>query len=221
MKVTAKAGFDPTTSVGVLDPLGYWDPLGFMTEDGDDDYYTKTWKDEETFNWYRAAELKHGRLAMVALTGMITAAFTRVPVEECRLSYDGLKAIDGEAAGGIGIIFLVAAYVESQVPGGDFKDPLGWGTSDENYCYGLDMQNKELAHGRLAMSTVFTLWLYDFFQGMPPSDFLKNLSPAYVIAILGMLLVWSQNASDQIDVTKPSNQLPAPKDTEGAKALPM
>jgi hypothetical protein len=221
MKVAAKAGFDPTTSVGVLDPLGYWDPLGFMKVSSDDDYYNTTWKDEETFNYYRAAELKHGRLAMVALTGMLTAAFTRFPVEECRLSSDGLKAIGEEAAGGIGIIFLLAAYVESQVPSGDFKDPLGWGASDENYCYGVDMQNKELAHGRLAMSAVFTLWLYDFFQGLPPSTFLKSLSPAYLIGIVAMLLVWSQNVSDQIDVTKPPNQLPAPKDSEGAKALPM
>jgi len=221
MKVAAKAGFDPTSSVGVLEPIGYWDPLAFMKESGDDDYYAATWKDEATFNYYRAAELKHGRLAMVALTGMLTAAFTRFPFEECRLSSDGLKALSDPAAGGIGIIFLVAAYVETQVPAGDFKDPLGWGASDENYCYGVDMQNKEVAHGRLAMSTVFTLWLYDFYQNAPPSAFLQNLSPAYLIAIVGMLLVWSQNVSDQIDVTKPSNQLPAPKDTAGAKALPM
>jgi len=216
-KVATKAGFDPTSSVGVLDPLGYWDPLGFMKKENENDYYGTEWKDEADFNYYRAAELKHGRLAMVGLTGMLTASFTRFPVEECRYAADGLKAIGSEAAGGIGIIFLIAAYVESQVPGGDFKDPLGWGASDEEYCYGIDMQNKELAHGRLAMSAVFTLWLYDFFAGLAPSDLIRTPSPQYVIAIVGMLLVWSQNVSNQIDVAKPANQLPAP---EATKALP-
>lgn len=217
-RVAAKAGFDPTSSVGVLEPLGYWDPLGFMKQEGEgDQYYESEWKDEATFNYYRAAELKHGRLAMVGLTGMITAAFTRFPVEECRSAADGLKVINSEAAGGIGIIVLLAAYVESQVPSGDFKDPLGWGSSDEEYCYGIDMQNKELAHGRLAMSSVLVLWLYDFFQGLAPSDLIQRPLPQYVIAIVGMLLLWSQNVSNQIDVAKPANQLPAP---EAPKALP-
>jgi len=217
--VAAKAGFDPTGAVGVLDPLVYWDPLGFMKKknENEDDSYGTEWKDEKTFNQYRAAELKHGRLAMVGLTGMLAAAFTRFPVEECRSAADGLKAMGSEAAGGIGIIFLLAGYVESQVPRGDFKDPLGWGASDEEYCYGIDMQNKELAHGRLAMSTVATLWLYDFFSGLAPSDLIRTPSPQYVIGILGMLLVWSQNVSNQIDPEKPANQLPAPEVT---KALP-
>jgi len=217
--VAAKAGFDPTLSIGVLEPFGYWDPLGLMKKNPDEDNYygAAEWKDEKTFNQYRAAELKHGRLAMLGLTGMIAAVFTRFPFEECRSAADGLKAMGSEAAGGIGIIFLLAGYVESQVPRGDFKDPLGWGASDEEYCYGIDMQNKELAHGRLAMSAVFTLWLYDFFAGLAPSDLIRTPSPQYVIVIVGMLLVWSQNVSDQIDVAKPANQLPAP---EATKALP-
>merc|ERR1712085_153437 len=92
----------------------------------------------------------------------------------------------------------LAGYVETQVPGGDFKDPLGWGASDEEFGYGIDMQNKELAHGRLAMSTVLTLWLYDFFSGLAPSDLIRTPSPQYVIFILGMFLVWSQNVSNQM-----------------------
>jgi len=217
--VAAKAGFDPTLSIGVLEPFGYWDPLGLMKKNPDEDNYyaAAEWKDEKTFNQYRAAELKHGRLAMVGLTGMIAAAFTRFPFEECRSAADGLKAMGSEAAGGIGIIFLLAGYVETQVPGGDFKDPLGWGASDEEFGYGIDMQNKELAHGRLAMSTVLTLWLYDFFSGLAPSDLIRTPSPQYVIFILGMFLVWSQNVSNQMDPEKPVNQLPAPEET---KALP-
>merc|ERR1712194_196367 len=73
-------------SIGVLEPFGYWDPLGLMKKNPDEDNYygAAEWKDEKTFNQYRAAELKHGRLAMLGLTGMIAAVFTRFPVEECR-----------------------------------------------------------------------------------------------------------------------------------------
>jgi len=31
------------------------------------------WKDEATFQKYRTAELKHGRVAMLATTGILTA----------------------------------------------------------------------------------------------------------------------------------------------------
>jgi len=42
--------FDPAKQVGALPPLGYWDPAGFT-------------KDEESFRQYRAAEIKHARVA--------------------------------------------------------------------------------------------------------------------------------------------------------------
>jgi hypothetical protein len=41
---------------GALPPLGYWDPLGLATS-------------EEIFDQYRAVELKHGRVAMLAVIG--------------------------------------------------------------------------------------------------------------------------------------------------------
>jgi len=41
-------------------PLGYWDPMG-LAELGT----------EKTLAWYRAAELKHGRVCMAAATGWI------------------------------------------------------------------------------------------------------------------------------------------------------
>merc|ERR1712214_33282 len=45
---------------GSTAPLQKWDPLGLSTVG-----------DEETFRWFQAAELKHGRVAMLATTGYI------------------------------------------------------------------------------------------------------------------------------------------------------
>merc|ERR1719359_1014662 len=39
--------------------LGFWDPLGIVTED----------TDPETIGWFRHAEIKHGRVAMAAFVG--------------------------------------------------------------------------------------------------------------------------------------------------------
>ena len=49
--------------------LGEFDPLGFSTQ-----------ADEATVNWYRAAEIKHGRVAMLAMVGhIVTTAGIRLP----------------------------------------------------------------------------------------------------------------------------------------------
>merc|ERR1719199_446477 len=45
---------------GVTAPFGFWDPLGLLSDAGDEQYY-----------WYRAAELKHGRVAMMATAGWL------------------------------------------------------------------------------------------------------------------------------------------------------
>jgi hypothetical protein len=47
-------------SVGGLPASGYWDPLNLAAG-----------KDDKTLAYYRAAELKHGRVAMVASLGVI------------------------------------------------------------------------------------------------------------------------------------------------------
>mmetsp|Transcript_15812 Transcript_15812/g.23210 ORF Transcript_15812/g.23210 Transcript_15812/m.23210 type:complete len:211 (+) Transcript_15812:73-705(+) len=44
------------TEVGSMAPLGYFDPLGYIT-------------DEDKFTRYRAVERKHGRIAMMAMLG--------------------------------------------------------------------------------------------------------------------------------------------------------
>ena len=54
--------------VGALPPTGFWDPLGLVA-DGD----------KAKFDLYREAELKHGRVAMLAVLGYIVQEFYRLP----------------------------------------------------------------------------------------------------------------------------------------------
>jgi len=56
------------TELGVQAPVGFWDPLG-LAADGDTD----------TFKRRRAAELKHGRICMLACVGYIVPEYFRWP----------------------------------------------------------------------------------------------------------------------------------------------
>ena len=53
---------------GALAPLGFWDPLGLATS-------------EKLFDQYRAVELKHGRVAMLAVIGYVVPEFYRFGYE--------------------------------------------------------------------------------------------------------------------------------------------
>ena len=44
---------------GIQPPVGFFDPFGLSSE-----------ADEATLGWYRHAELKHGRVAMLAFVGL-------------------------------------------------------------------------------------------------------------------------------------------------------
>merc|ERR1719382_2278731 len=60
--------FDPAAQLGVTAPLGFFDPLGFAKVG-----------DEAAFRNLRAAELKHGRVAMMASVGAVTQHFVQFP----------------------------------------------------------------------------------------------------------------------------------------------
>ena len=54
----APSALKESQSVGVTQPLGFFDPLGYIS-------------DQATFERYRAVERKHGRIAMMAMAGVI------------------------------------------------------------------------------------------------------------------------------------------------------
>merc|ERR1711948_78215 len=60
--------FDPSKQLGVTAPLGFFDPLGFCKVG-----------DEEGFRRLRIAEIKHGRVAMMAAVGAVVQPVLQLP----------------------------------------------------------------------------------------------------------------------------------------------
>merc|ERR1719382_502762 len=116
-----------------MDPLGFFDPAGF-SKGGD----------KEGFANLRAAELKHGRVAMMAAVGGVAQHYIKFPGFEDVPA--GLKAVT-TPPGSYGMIalFLAAGALElgvwteeSSKEPGNFGDPLGLGQ------YDMEMRAREL-----------------------------------------------------------------------------
>jgi len=153
--------FDPAAQLGAVAPLGYFDPLGFAKKG-----------DEEGFRKLRAAELKHGRVAMMASIGALGEHFFRFPGFENVKGTFGAMA-DGSGVLGFVVIFIVSGVLElawqenpSKAPG-NFGDPgnfqklfaaVGGGYSD-------DIRNKEISNGRMAMLSVLGICVAELATG--------------------------------------------------------
>jgi len=147
--------------VGAFPPFGRWDPLGLSAGLGDGQIL-----------YLREAELKHGRVCMLASLGITvqerfhplfggdidSPAVGCLGRTELSLFWPAVLA----AAGGIELLTglgrgegtddasLAPALKEGLIPGDIGFDPLNLkaGYSDEDF---VNIQNRELAHGRLAM----------------------------------------------------------------------
>jgi hypothetical protein len=120
--------------------------------------------DKFDMKWLREAEIKHGRICMLAFFGYVFADFYKLPGVTVS-SYAAHDANLGDYGGAMGQIFLFIGLLEvlSNVPAinytmnggdrapGDFGfDPLGYldGATPEA---AEEMKLKELKNGRLAM----------------------------------------------------------------------
>lgn len=139
----AAAAFDPAEQLGAMQPLGFFDPLGFCKEN---DLYE--------FKILRAAEIKHGRVAMMASIGLLGEHFVLLPgVDRPEAGLAALANLKGQT-------LLFALFIWSGVfevifweqredkEAGNFGDPLGVGQ------YNPEMRLKELNNGRFAMICV-------------------------------------------------------------------
>lgn len=147
--------------------------------------------DEKQMQKYREAELKHSRVAMLAVVGMLTqekfhpffgtagrdlgpASFHLQQVDNNfpQLSLALLFAIGLVEAFTIGKGWskqdyqddgVIANLKSSYVPGDLGFDPLGLKPQDEQGF--KDMQSKELNNGRLAMVAIFGFWAQELVDG--------------------------------------------------------
>mmetsp|Transcript_66231 Transcript_66231/g.144389 ORF Transcript_66231/g.144389 Transcript_66231/m.144389 type:complete len:369 (-) Transcript_66231:85-1191(-) len=150
----ADATFNPAYQIGVTQPLGYFDPLGFCKKGA-----------EETFKNYRTAEIKHGRAAMMAAVGAVVQHFVKFPGFEDVPSGLGAVNTPPGSYGFIGL-FVVAGALElslwtekdGKAPG-DFGDPLGLNQYTE------DMRNRELNNGRAAMFAAIGIIAAELYTG--------------------------------------------------------
>ena len=139
--------YDASKMVGVSAPLGFFDPLGFSKK-----------ADEATMMRYREAELKHGRVAMIAVLGYLSSENWH-PFYDGKLSDNPLQALwDMPPAGAVQIIAFIglleytfdAVAKESGNPVGDFYG-ISNRISDKDAPAWVDFQTRELNNGRLAM----------------------------------------------------------------------
>jgi hypothetical protein len=149
---------------GVVPPLGFWDPWGFTTD-----------CDEGQLLFYREVELMHGRISMLASLGVVMGEHYG-PIFGGKPDVPAVFAAESTS----NILFWPAVFIATatlelgkvqvfgssdrfseeatkegwtidsgRVPGDFGFDPLGMKPKTPNDL--LQMQNKELLNGRLAM----------------------------------------------------------------------
>eukprot|EP00933_Yihiella_yeosuensis_P079574 TRINITY_DN9258_c0_g1_i1.p1 TRINITY_DN9258_c0_g1~~TRINITY_DN9258_c0_g1_i1.p1 ORF type:complete len:399 (+),score=99.12 TRINITY_DN9258_c0_g1_i1:39-1199(+) len=137
--------FDPTQEPGAIAPLDYWDPAGLSVD-----------KDEKWWKKMRGFELKHGRVAMMAIIGFLGQHFWRFP--GCFDVPDGVGALTATpSAGNFGVLFLLVGFFELRILDeredkenpGNFQDPLKFASNTGGYDE--RWRNLELSNSRLAM----------------------------------------------------------------------
>jgi len=217
----ARHAFDPAKEPGVMSPVGYWDPLALMHENNDPDCPLKS---EETFRWYRAAELKHGRVCMTAMIGLVSGTFLKWPGFENVKS--GFGALDSSLGGaGFGMLVLIAGICEldlltqdpSKAPG-DLGNPLITDEEEERELFTEELRNKELAHCRLAMSGILTCAILEY-NGVSPETFLSlDYVPSFgKVALIFLFVAWTSFEDSQPKMALASGAaapaLPASKDS--------
>jgi len=161
MTVLAEAAAEAESKVktmpGVLPPLGFWDPWGLSTKAGDD-----------TIAFYREAELKHGRTCMLAFLGIVVGEKFHpfnggAEVDILGMPIESTPYTSFFSSVVLALIGFAELKHSAQIQGlmngdknyvaGDLGfDPLGIKPKKETEF--LELQNKELSNGRLAMLAV-------------------------------------------------------------------
>eukprot|EP00408_Alexandrium_pacificum_P065298 CAMPEP_0171168924 /NCGR_PEP_ID=MMETSP0790-20130122/7955_1 /TAXON_ID=2925 /ORGANISM="Alexandrium catenella, Strain OF101" /LENGTH=252 /DNA_ID=CAMNT_0011633767 /DNA_START=76 /DNA_END=834 /DNA_ORIENTATION=- len=152
----------PSEQPGITAPLGFFDPLGFTKSP------LMTFKnDPNGFKHLREAEIKHGRVAMMASVGSVFAHYYKLPgFEEVPT---GLAALSNPMGSmGFTILFTMAGlseyarWVNPPATPGSYGDPFGLNQ------FTPEMRGKELNNGRMAMFAVMGQIVAELFTGDDP-----------------------------------------------------
>jgi len=177
--------FDVTREVGVCAPFGspgeyVWDPFGETIN-----------MDEDKFRWYRQAEIKHGRVSMVAIAGLLNQHYWRfqgvhlqefdgglgVAPNDFEAVPNGVAAVLGDgsvAAPYVGLLVILAGIIELRASDdgrepGNFGNPLDLsGMAGSVGNYDATWRNFELNHGRLAMFGIIGALAAEYQTGLDP-----------------------------------------------------
>jgi light-harvesting complex I chlorophyll a/b binding protein 1 len=147
VKASAFESLDKKDMPGVVAPLGFWDPLKLTADLA-----------EGRLTFYREAELKNGRTAMLGVLGIIVGT-------NFHPFYEGAEPYSSPVAShftpamqanfwpslviACGLAELFSLPDGSKAPGDLGFDPLGLKPDDDKKF--LELQNKEINNGRLAM----------------------------------------------------------------------
>jgi len=151
--------------VGDCAPLGFFDPLGFSKD-----------ASPETMKKYREAELKHGRVAMLAAFGMIGADSTSL-IPRVFKDFSNNPYVAATQCPKLGwlqiltfIMFIeVLGILNSRRP--DYEPGNFLGTSQWEMDEGWDSyQTKELNNGRLAMFGSIGMLVGSYITGKGPLE---------------------------------------------------
>jgi len=140
--------FNPAEQLGVTAPLGFFDPIGFSKVG-----------DEEGFRKLRVAELKHGRVAMMAAVGAVIQCPLQFPgFENVPRGLGALTTTNGQIglaevvvlSGVLELLFWKDDSSKGVETIGDYGNPFQFGMGDP-LGVSEDMKNRELNNGRAAM----------------------------------------------------------------------
>jgi len=153
-------------SIGATAPLGFFDPLGYITDDA-------------KFARYRSVERKHGRIAMVAMLGTFVHNNNMVfdgyisPSNNLKFSDidTGIGGLFQLPVAGLAQIILVCGFIEltwwpATQQDGDYGIRLGklndW---EAQPAKKVRQQNAELNNGRAAMAGIAGIIVQEVFTG--------------------------------------------------------
>ena len=153
-----------------------WDP--FKLSEG---------RSAETLSWYRAAELKHARICMLACLGLWTQPGLHLP-DPVFDSQGGIGALQKLGAERPEAIFQIVAAIAAVETFTLFKDgqgeagDLGWDPLELQKYFKMDdpdnresMQLKELKNGRLAMIGASAMLVQEGITGYGPYEQLLHI----------------------------------------------